>query len=397
MKVLIVDDQQLVLLSLEKYLTDLGYEIKCADNIFDAVQYYDSFNPDLAIIDINMSVSPNAFSPQNTISEIENKDSGLEVLKYIRFVKKHTTPVMILSGNVDDDILEKGFELGANEYIKKPLSLKEIGIRVKRLIGDSSVNENTTDVTVNNRIIQNSCIGVVIPCHNEEKWLLSEEFRNFVFKNLGYHLCFVNDGSTDNTLDVLNKLKEENGGRISIYNIKKNVGRAEAIRLGMMSLAKQKQFDYIGFMDADLSTNFDDFSDLVTTITRSKYKVVSGCRISRMGADITTEPARKFVNRFVNYAIRKIFRLEFRDAQCGVKIMTKDVVEQVFAQRFYTKSLFDIEILLRLKKKYGRYSVQQLWYEKPLDRWIYARNTKISFFKSFNLLGQLGQITLHYR
>ena len=198
MKVLIVDDQQLVLLSLEKYLNDLGYETKCADNIFDAVQYYDSFNPDLAIIDINMSVSPNAFSPQNTISEIENKDSGLEVLKYIRFVKKHTTPVMILSGNVDDDILEKGFELGANEYIKKPLSLKEIGIRVKRLIGDSSVNENTKDVTVNNRMIQNSCIGVVIPCHNEEKWLLSEEFRNFVFKNLGYHLCFVNDG--ENTI-----------------------------------------------------------------------------------------------------------------------------------------------------------------------------------------------------
>ena len=396
MKVLVVDDQQLVLLSLEKSLTDLGFEVKCADNIFDAVQYYDSFSPDLALIDINMSVTADTFSPENTIKEIDNKDSGLEVLKYIRYVRNHDTPVMILSGNVDDDILEKGFELGANEYMKKPVSLKEIGIRVKKLIG-SPIPAESVPVSINNRIIQNTCIGIVIPCYNEENWLLSEEFRSFVHKNLGYHLCFVNDGSTDKTLEVLNDLKKENGGRISIYNIKKYVGRAEAIRLGMLSLAKQKQFDYIGFMDADLSTNFIDLSDLVNTITKSKYKVVSGCRVSRMGADITTEPTRRFINRFVNYTIRKIFRLEFRDAQCGVKIMTRDVVELAFASRFYTKTLFDIEILLRLKKKYGRYNLQQLWYEKPLDRWIYARNTKVSFFQSFKLLGQLGKITLHYK
>src|SRR5690606_5423582 len=118
---------------------------------------------------------------------------------------------------------------------------------------------------------------------------------------------------------------------------------------------------------------------------------------SRMGADITTEPTRRFINRFVNYAVQKIFRLEFRDAQCGVKIMTTDVVELAFANRFYTKTLFDIEILLRLKKNYGRYNVQQLWNEQPLDRWIYARKAKMSFFHSFNLLGQLGKISLHYK
>lgn len=393
MKILIMDDQQLVLLSLQKTLTDLGYEVISADNIFDAVQYYDIHKPDLAIIDINMSVTADQHSLENTLAEINDKSSGLEVLKYIRYIKEHNTPVMILTGNTDDDIIEKGFELGANEYMKKPLSLKEIGIRVKRLIGGQTELKTGN----NNRYIQNSCVGVVIPCYNEEAWLLSDEFRNFVFKNLGYHLCFVNDGSTDGTLEVLRDIQKENKGRISIYNCKKNVGRAEAIRLGMMSLEKQKQFDYIGFMDADLSTNFQDFSDLVKTITHSKFKVVSGCRISRMGADISTEPARKFLNRVINYTMRKVFGLDFRDAQCGVKIMSSDVVEIAFGKRFLTKSLFDVEILLRLKKIYGGYTVKQMWYEKPLDRWIYARNAKVSVFNSFSLIGQLGQITLHYR
>ena len=388
-----MDDQQLVLLSLQKTLTDLGYEVISADNIFDAVQYYDIHKPDLAIIDINMSVTADQHSAENTLAEINDKSSGLEVLKYIRYVKEHDTPVMILTGNTDDDIIEKGFELGANEYMKKPLSLKEIGIRVKRLIG----GQTKLKAGNNNRYIQNSCVGVVIPCYNEEAWLLSDEFRSFVFKNLGYHLCFVNDGSTDGTLEVLRDIQKENKGRISIYNCKKNVGRAEAIRLGMMSLEKQKQFDYIGFMDADLSTNFQDFSDLVKTITHSKFKVVSGCRISRMGADISTEPTRKFLNKLINFTVSKMFGLDFRDAQCGVKIMSSDVVEIAFGKRFLTKSLFDVEILLRLKKIYGGYTVKQMWYEKPLDRWIYARNAKVSVFNSFSLIGQLGQITLHYR
>jgi glycosyltransferase involved in cell wall biosynthesis len=81
---------------------------------------------------------------------------------------------------------------------------------------------------------------VVIPCYNEEDRLLSEEFRDFVHSNLGYHLCFVNDGSKDNTLKVLKELALGNEDRISIYDCEKNGGKAEAVRLGMFHLAKDK-------------------------------------------------------------------------------------------------------------------------------------------------------------
>jgi DNA-binding response OmpR family regulator len=388
MKILIIDDQQLVLLSLEKSLTDLGYQVISADNIVDAIARYDAFNPNLVIVDINMS--------QDNASESE---SGLEVVKHIKQIKKDKIPVMVLSGNTDEDVIIRGFDLGIDDYMKKPLSLNEIGARVKRLIGVTVENNIFTksDANTKERYIQNKCIGVVIPCYNEEKRLLSEEFRDFAHKNLGYHLCFVNDGSKDNTLAVLQELIKGKEDYISIYDCEKNGGKAEAVRLGMLHLAKQSQFDYIGFLDADLSTNFDDFQDLTDTISNSKYKLVFGSRISRMGADITKESARKIISQTINFIIRKTLGMEIKDTQCGAKIMTKEVIEKTFQEKFITKWLFDVEIFMRMKKVYGSKETQEFILEKPLNRWIHADGSKLSFKDSIKIIGQIGQIAIHYR
>ncbi len=388
MKILIIDDQQLVLLSLEKSLTDLGYQVISADNIVDAIAKYDAFNPNLVIVDINMS--------QDNTSESE---SGLEVVKHIKQIKKDKIPVMVLSGNTDEDVIIRGFDLGIDDYMKKPLSLNEIGARVKRLIGVTVENNIFTksDANTKERYIQNKCIGVVIPCYNEEKRLLSEEFRDFAHKNLGYHLCFVNDGSKDNTLAVLQELIKGKEDYISIYDCEKNGGKAEAVRLGMLHLAKQSQFDYIGFLDADLSTNFDDFQDLTDTISNSKYKLVFGSRISRMGADITKESARKIISQTINFIIRKTLGMEINDTQCGAKIMTKEVIEKTFQEKFITKWLFDVEIFMRMKKVYGSKETQEFILEKPLNRWIHADGSKLSFKDSIKIIGQIGQIAIRYR
>ncbi len=118
----------------------------------------------------------------------------------------------------------------------------------------------------------------------------------------------------------------------------------------MLHLAKQEQFDYIGFLDADLSTDFEDFHDLVKTISNSKFKVVSGSRMARMGADITKESARAIISKIINFIIRKTIGMEFNDTQCGAKIMSKDVIENTFQTKFITKWLFDVEIFMRMKK-----------------------------------------------
>ncbi len=372
MKILAIDDQQLVLLPLEKRLISLDYEVKIIADAQQAKSAYDTYQPDLVIVDINMP-----------------KVSGIEIIKYIRQEKKHDTPIMVLSGNTQNELIVEAFELGVEDYMKKPLSLDEVCARVKRLIGGRSLYgiSNYTKT-----LIEKRCVGVVIPCYNEEVRLLSEDFLSFVDTHTGYHLCFVNDGSTDQTLSVLENLRKGREDYISIYDCQKNGGKAEAVRLGMLHLAKFDDLDYIGFLDADLSTDLQDFDDLVKTIETNTYQIVSGSRISRMGANINKDSARKLISKSINYSICKILNMNFKDTQCGAKIMDKEIINIAFNQPFYTRWLFDVEIFLRIRQHFGLEKARQIICEQPLKRWVHADGSKLSYKDSLKIIGQIGKI-----
>ncbi|VXB96088.1 response regulator [Maribacter litoralis] len=379
MKILTIDDQQLILLSVEKRLTELGYDVLTADSGLKGIDLFDSFEPDLVLVDINM---PDI--------------SGLEVVRHIKNSDRGNTPVLVMSGNTEEAIIMDGFTLGIDDYMKKPVSLSEMSARIKRLIG-APVVEQKSEVTGSGRMLQKNCVGVVIPCYNEEERLLGTEFKDFAHSNLGYHLCFVNDGSTDNTLKVLEELRKGNESNISIYDCEKNGGKAEAVRLGMLHMAKDTQLDYIGFLDADLSTDFRDFDDLVETLDKSNFKIVSGSRMSRMGADITKESARKVISMTINLIIRTILRMPFNDTQCGAKVMDRSVVPLLFNKSFITKWLFDVEMFIRMRKHYGKTEAKKLICEQPLKRWIHADGSKLSMKDSVKIVGQLAKIAIVYR
>lgn len=376
MKVLAIDDQQLVLLPLQKRLSDLGYDIKIETDANKGISLYNSFNPNLVIVDINM---PGV--------------SGLDIVKHIRASKHPNTSIMVLSGNTNDAVITEGFDLGIDDYMKKPLSLNEICARVKRLIGAPEDQNITPDSEV---MIQQRCVGVVIPCYNEEERLLSKEFTDYIDKNSGYHLCFVNDGSKDRTLKVLKELQNGREDFITVYNCDKNGGKAEAVRLGMLHMAKKEDLDYIGFLDADLSTDLADFDDLVKTIETSDFKIVSGSRINRMGANITKGSARKIISLTINFIIRKILKMDFKDTQCGAKIFHKDVINVSFSEKFVTQWIFDVEIFKRMSLYYGLKNAKVMLCEQPLKRWIHADGSKLSMKDSIKIVGQLGQIAWVY-
>ena len=377
MKILAIDDQQLVLLPIQKRLNELGYDVKIETDANTGISTYNTFKPDLVIVDINM---PNI--------------SGLDIVKYIRNSKNGETPIMVLSGNTKDNVITAGFELGINDYMKKPLSLNEICARVKRLIGAPEVISTSAKTNV---MIQQRCVGVVIPCYNEEERLLSKEFINYIDKNTGYHLCFVNDGSKDRTLEVLKTLQKGREDFITVYDCEKNGGKAEAVRLGMLHMAKKEDLDYIGFLDADLSTDLADFDDLVKTIETSEFKIVSGSRIARMGANITKESARKIISMTINLIIRTILKMDFKDTQCGAKIFHKDVINIAFSKKFVTQWIFDVEIFKRMSQHFGLKKAKTMLCEQPLKRWIHADGSKLSMKDSIKIIGQLGQIAWVYR
>lgn len=379
MKILTIDDQELILLSVEKRLKELGYTVKTANSGQTGIELFNSFKPDLVLVDINM---PDM--------------SGLDVVKHIRSNDDVKIPILVMSGNTEENVIMDGFTLGIDDYMKKPVSLDELAARIKRHIGAPEVLKNI-ESTIDTQMLQKNCVGVVIPCYNEEERLSSTEFKDFAHKNLGYHLCFVNDGSTDKTLEVLEELRKGNESNISVFNCEKNGGKAEAVRQGMLHLHKDSQFDYLGFLDADLSTDFRDFDDLVQTLEKSDFKIVSGSRMSRMGADITKESARKIISMTINLIIRSILRMPFNDTQCGAKIMTRDIVPMLFDKAFITKWIFDVEIFMRMRKHYGKAKVIQLICEQPLKRWIHADGSKLSMKDSVKIVGQLAKIAISYR
>ncbi len=376
MRILAADDQPLVLSAIKQSLKDTDFELHFAKNGKEAMEKFEALHPDLVIVDLNMPGK-----------------NGFDVLQHIRDSKAETTPVMVMSGEDDEAVKVRAFNAGADEYIQKPVGLSELRIRTQKMLKQPISSAAYNDDSKASQVIQKSMVGVVIPCYNEETRLNTDTFKKFVDSNLGYHLCFVNDGSKDNTLQVLQKLSKGREEYISVYDCAQNGGKAEAVRQGVLHMVKDPQLNYIGYLDADLSTNFQDFDDLVQTISDSDFQIVGGSRISRMGADITKAGSRAIISKTINLMIRNILGMSFQDTQCGAKVMTREVAEKMFQEKFKTSWLFDVEIFLRMKNYYGAEKAQKLICEQPLKRWVHEDGSKLSMKDSIKIIMQLLKIT----
>jgi glycosyltransferase involved in cell wall biosynthesis len=258
-------------------------------------------------------------------------------------------------------------------------------------------NSEFRDLGIGQQVkIVNKEVGIVIPCYNEEKRLKIDDFRKFLNSHNQHLLCFVNDGSSDNTIGVLDRLRKEFSSQVIIVDCIKNLGKAGAVRAGVNYLKNKNNINYIGFLDADLSTDFDDFLNILDVIKSSQFKIVSGSRIIRMGANIVKESSRGIISKSINLMICWILGMNFQDTQCGAKVMTKDMAEAAFRKPFLTRWLFDVEIFMRMKVLYGKDRVNEYICEQPLKRWIHAEDSKLSMKDSFKIIFQLFQITYSY-
>ncbi|MEP2936097.1 MAG: dolichyl-phosphate beta-glucosyltransferase [Gilvibacter sp.] len=238
--------------------------------------------------------------------------------------------------------------------------------------------------------------GLIIPCYNEEKRINSEAFISFIKANDDYHLCFVNDGSKDNTLKVLQEMKSQVPDSISIVDVKKNAGKAAAVRAGARYLYTLESIKYIGFIDADLSTDFNDFKDLVKTLkSEDKLVMVFGSRNSG-GGNISRNPMRKLFSNVIKKFILLILQLPIRDTQCGAKVFKKNAVPLIYGTDFYTEWLFDLEIFIRLRKYYGKANVMKHICEQPLMRWVHVDDSKLGASDAIKMPIKLMQIWIGY-
>lgn len=120
MKILVADDDQLILKTLEHKLGKDGYEVIACKDGREAIEKISENKVDLIITDIMMPFA-----------------SGLEILNSIRHSENADTPVVILSGLGQENVVLEGFNLGADDYIVKPFSPNELSVRVKRILENS--------------------------------------------------------------------------------------------------------------------------------------------------------------------------------------------------------------------------------------------------------------------
>jgi glycosyltransferase involved in cell wall biosynthesis len=237
---------------------------------------------------------------------------------------------------------------------------------------------------------------IVIPCYNEEKGISFKEYSTFLDNYPNSMICFVNDGSTDKTLEILTLLKAKHQSQIEIVSLLKNSGKAEAVRQGINYCNLNFSHQFIGYLDADLATTLEEFM-IITNFLKDDIVFCFGSRIRKIGSTIERENSRFLIGRIIATFISQILGIKVYDTQCGCKVFTKEISELIFKREFISKWLFDVEIFFRMIQLFGKEKAIQKMYEVPLKSWIEKGNSKVKATYFFKLWFDLYSINKKYK
>jgi dolichyl-phosphate beta-glucosyltransferase len=239
-------------------------------------------------------------------------------------------------------------------------------------------------------------ICIVIPCYNEAKRLPLTEYESFLEETDQISICFVNDGSTDNTLAILQKICSKYNTKAHLVSYAKNAGKAEAVRRGVAFCNENSIFEYIGYFDADLSIPLTACFKLKSYLTNG-IEFSFGSRIMKIGSVIERSFKRHLIGRIIATVISNMLKMKVYDTQCGSKLFTKDLSVYLFKDPFISKWLFDVELFFRMIKKYGMEEALNKMIEVPLDRWINKDDSKVKITYFFKLWLDLFAINKKYK
>ena len=239
--------------------------------------------------------------------------------------------------------------------------------------------------------------AIIIPCYNEAARLPTAGYINFLQSEKNCTLVFVNDGSTDDTIGVLNALKTDFPANVLVIDLRVNMGKAGAVRAGMNEcLAGGFSYDRLGYLDADLATSLEEWLAISEKVTDDVI-FAFGARISKIDNFISRKKYRHYAGRVIATFISEALKFPVYDTQCGCKVFRKDVAEAVFKDAFISRWLFDVEIFFRLRNTFGAAEMRRLCREVPLERWHDVAESKVKFTYFFRLWIDLLLIAKKYR
>ena len=166
-------------------------------------------------------------------------------------------------------------------------------------------------------------LSIVIPLLNEEESL--QELHNWIVtvmksNNYTYEVLFIDDGSTDKSWSIIEKLSSENPN-IKGIRFLKNFGKSQALHAGFA----KAQGDVIITMDADLQDNPEEIPELNEMIVKGGFDLVSGWKKKRYDSVVS----KNLPSKLFNWAARQTSGVQLNDFNCGLKAYKKAVVKNI--------------------------------------------------------------------
>jgi len=184
-------------------------------------------------------------------------------------------------------------------------------------------------------------LSIVVPAYNEEESVqkaILEIFKTFRKAKINLELILVDDGSTDNTLDICKKLKRKY--LFKIIHLKKNKGYSKALHTGFLQ-AKGK---YLTYIDADLQYHPSQILKLYNNVVTQNYDFVIGHCRKKWYRGKGYRIFRRLASKFYNLLIRVLFKIKIKD---------------VHSKRVFRRSLIDFK---KMKVYYGLIDFELLYH-----------------------------------
>lgn len=246
----------------------------------------------------------------------------------------------------------------------------------------------------------NMLATIVVPCYNEARRLNTQELRSFFAASRDIGFIFVDDGSKDDTLAVLEQLREGYGDRVRVLHKEPNAGKAEAVRHGMLEALRSEQAGAVGFWDADLATPLEAIHDLLQVLLdRPETRMVFGARVKLLGRNVERRAVRHYFGRIFATVVSILLRLPIYDTQCGAKLFRvtpelRDILSEPFSSRW----VFDVELLARFIRLHqaNTKAVRAAIYEFPLYSWRDVAGSKLKPTDFVRAFGDIVKIYCKY-
>lgn len=230
-------------------------------------------------------------------------------------------------------------------------------------------------------------VSIVIPVYNEEKRIkktldsIVRQIKNWQEK---IEIVFANDGSKDNTVAVINSVLAGEEVEYKIVGHAVNLGKGAAIKAGMLAA----KGDVVVLFDADNATEINNFLSLKEDL--KGCDIVIGSRYLASSQIIRQQSIlRRVLSRLGNLLIKIMVGLNFKDTQCGFKVLKREVAKEITKRLTINRWGFDIELLAIAKKL--NYSIK----EAPVS-WLDQSGSRLRAGRAaWQTLGDLVKIKIN--